>query len=867
MGWLSNSSSGAGSWIRDLRSHDKSYHRAMMAVGYLALRPVRGASQEARAGPAMTTLTTVAARMASAIRGIALGYIAIQVIIWRSFYAADPWRITGPVVAAACAVAVVGYLRWRPPGSRPPGWRLAVADSAVQVALALGAVSCVPSAMRGDTANWLYIGMASQLVIPAWFSPAPVFVPLALASGTAYWAGAVMSPAGAGATANSPAAAAAFLFAVAVVARCGLRMIYRRAAAADVWLARADRDSRVQYVALSRNTERREHERLLHDTVLNTLTALARRAGSRADEVVARSRHDVTLVERVLTQAGDLGPPPGGPDGGLLAGLGAMATRMRSGGLLVHVDVARRGPAGDAGPVAERGGPLGDERDERDERVLAVPAQVARAITQAAGEALANVAAHAGTGEAWVVVDLIAAGAGQPGGLRVTVRDEGAGFDQARVDPARLGLRRSIVERAADWGAQASIRSAPGEGTVVTLCWTAPADTGRDAAASPSRGGGAGDAYDFDLSRMAGTVAAIWQVTLLIQVLAYLHDYWRPAVVIAVWAGLLAAAAWLVPRARAGGLSGAEAVAAVAIAVAAVALVGWQRRAHGAGGTVDWSVAGTGWLLALVALSRPARLWVSGAILVFAAHAVVAIPVLGTASLGLARLAATAYTLIVVLAVFGAMRPAVRTQAAMAARRAALVSRAAAESAAADAVRADRRERLALLESEALPLLRGICDGTLDAADRDVRDRCARHAATLRRALVDRAPAAGGLLSGLEPALRSAAARGVLTEVQVIGDPGQPGREVAGATLAAIDGVMRVLQPQPVTMTVLAAEDDVELYVTFDQPPRAAPGTTELTMTELAVAVPAAARWSATVDVEGNGAGCLEVRWRKLVAA
>jgi len=842
----------------------------MLAVGSLALRPVRGASEGARAGPAMTTLITVAARTAATVRGVALGYIAVQLVIWRSFYAADPWRLAGPVVAATCAAAVLGYLRWRPAGWRPPGWQLAVADSAVQMGLALGAVACVPPAMRGDTANWLYIAMASQLVVPAWFAPARVFLPLALASGLAYWAGAVRSAPQPAAAANSPAAAAAFLLAVAAIAWCGLRMVYRRAAAADLSLESADRDSRAHYVALSRNTERREHERLLHDTVLNTLTALGRRVGGRRDEVVARSAHDVALMERALTQTSDLGQPCGEPDGGLLAGLEGVITHMRARGLIVHIDVTRRAPAGD-GAAGGGGGLLGDER------VLIVPAQVARAITQAAAEALANVSAHAGTGEAWVEVGLT-----PPGSLQVTVRDKGAGFDPARIDPARLGLRRSIVERAADWGARASIRSAPGEGTVVSLCWTAPAGTGREASAgaSPDRqdvarrdsastdtgaaGGSAmaADAYDFDLPRMAGTVAAIWQLTLLIQVLAYLHDYRHPAVVLAVWIGLLAAAVWLVPRTRAGGLSGAEAVAAVALAVAAVALVGWERRAHGAAGTVDWSVAGTGWLLALVALSRPPWLWVSGAIGVFAAHAIVAIPLLGTASLGLSRLAATAYTLVVVLAVFGAMRPAVRTQAAMAARRAALVSRAAAESAAAEAVQADRRERLALLESEALPLLRSISAGTLDTASSDVRERCAWHAATLRRALVDRAPAAGGLLSELEPALRSAAARGLLTEVQVVGDPGLPGREVAGATLAAVDGVMRALPPHPVTLTVLAAGDDVEVYVAFGHPPRPVPALTELT-----AAVPAAARWSATVDVEDDGAGCLEVRWRKPVAA
>ena len=56
----------------------------------------------------------------------------------------------------------------------------------------------------------------------------------------------------------------------------------------------------------------------------------------------------------------------------------------------------------------------------------------------------------------------------------MTVRDEGPGFDPGSVDPARLGVRRSITERVEDWGGSAWVRSAPGEGTTVSLCW--PAD-------------------------------------------------------------------------------------------------------------------------------------------------------------------------------------------------------------------------------------------------------------------------------------------------------------------------------------------------------------------------------------------------------
>ena len=450
----------------------------------------------------MTALRSVAARIARTVRCIAIAYIAVQVIIWHSFYAAGPWRLAGPAAAIIWGAIAVVYLR-----RRWPGWRAATVDSGVYVALALSAGWCVPPAMRGDAANWLFIAMQSQLIVSAWFAPGVVSAVLALASGAAYWAGAGLAPAGSGG--NSPAAASALLIAVATAHRCGRSMFYRRAAEADSALAQADADARGQYVGLSRNIERREHERLLHDTVLNTLTVLAR-AGSTgegsadassgdgssagegsadggsgahgaasgsadAGEVVGRCRHDVTLMEFVLGDPGDPARQAGRAYEGMVAAIEALAVEMRARGLDVHVAVASD-PAGAAGhaPV--------------------VPVPVAVAIVRATREALANVISHAGTAEAWVVVSPAAPGAdtSAPDGVRVTVRDTGAGFDPASVDPARLGLRRSITERIADWGGRASIRSAPGDGTEVSMCWPGlgqpgpgqpgPGQPGRDAA-------------------------------------------------------------------------------------------------------------------------------------------------------------------------------------------------------------------------------------------------------------------------------------------------------------------------------------------------------------------------------------------------
>jgi len=261
--------------------------------------------------------------------------------------------------------------------------------------------------------------------------------------------------------------------------------------------------------------------------------------------------------------------------------------------------------------------------------------------------------------------------------------------------------------------------------------------------------------------------------------------------------------------------------------------------------------------LALVVLSRPVWVWVGGAAAVFAAHAVFVIRVLGVTPLGLQRLAAAAFILVVFLVVFAALRPTMHTQGQLAARRAALASRMAAERAALAAVREDRQRRLTLLEMAALPLLRAIADGTLSPADAQVRQRCARHAAEIRRALADHPRSGAELLAELEPALRCAAARGLPVEVQVVGDPVRPGPEVAAAALAAVDSVLSVLPPHPVMLTVLGAGDGVELYVTFDRPPPAAPD-----LAALQQRVPARARWSAMFDVNEAGAGCLEVRWR-----
>jgi len=396
----------------------------------------------------MATLRSVIARLAWTTRCAGLVYVAVQVVVCHRFYATDPWRLWAPVAAMAWAVTMAVRLR-----RRWPSPRFACADSAAYVTLALSAQGAVPAGIRDHAFSWVVISMSSQLIVPAWYGPAALSVPLALCSPAAYWIGATRA---AGADHRTVTSAAILLILVAGAHLYGRRELGGRAEAADAILDRADRAASEHYVILSRNIERREHERLLHDTVLNTLTALAR-AGGDVAEGVSRCRQDVALIEAALSDPDDPGPR----FRDVADGVRGVAAEMRARGLDVHVDIAGEGAAD-------------------------IPATVTAAISNAAREALSNVIAHAGTGQAWVEVRL----AGQDR-LRVTVRDDGAGFDPARVDQTRLGLRRSIAERTADCGGQAAIWSAPGQGTVVTLSWPAAAEAGQTALAGspPAREG------------------------------------------------------------------------------------------------------------------------------------------------------------------------------------------------------------------------------------------------------------------------------------------------------------------------------------------------------------------------------------------
>jgi signal transduction histidine kinase len=182
-----------------------------------------------------------------------------------------------------------------------------------------------------------------------------------------------------------------------------------------------------------RSQERAEVAAHLHDSVLQTLALVQKRAGD-PREVAALARRQERELRSWLSGARSR------PDGGhrLVAALQAAAEEIEE-AHGVAVDVVA----------------VGDAPLDRD----------GEALVAAAREAMLNAAKFAG-GETTPVAVYAEAGDER---LQVFVRDRGPGFDLAAVPADRRGVRESIVGRMERHGGRATIQASPGGGTEVEL--------------------------------------------------------------------------------------------------------------------------------------------------------------------------------------------------------------------------------------------------------------------------------------------------------------------------------------------------------------------------------------------------------------
>jgi signal transduction histidine kinase/phage shock protein PspC (stress-responsive transcriptional regulator) len=206
------------------------------------------------------------------------------------------------------------------------------------------------------------------------------------------------------------------------------------------WWLRIAMEAAAERRARIRAEERAEMASRVHDSVLQTLALIQRRAGDQ-HQVIQLAR----AQERELRAWLFDGRPPGSMEG--------QAATVADGVRVIQQDVeSQHGVAVEAVTVGDC---------ELDDDLSALLA--------AAREATVNAAKWSGAD----VVSLFAEV--EPDSVSLFVRDRGRGFDPAAVPSDRKGLAESVRARMARRGGSATVRSTPGQGTEVSLVMPRPA--------------------------------------------------------------------------------------------------------------------------------------------------------------------------------------------------------------------------------------------------------------------------------------------------------------------------------------------------------------------------------------------------------
>jgi signal transduction histidine kinase len=208
-------------------------------------------------------------------------------------------------------------------------------------------------------------------------------------------------------------------------------------------IASIGRAHRAERQASEIEAQRRQSARLLHDTVLATLTLLAHSGVGVAPAALQQQAADDAKLLRQLR-------------------LGATPTPLSSGGYnLEPVEETVLGTTLES--VKQRFGRMGLEVSWHGTGQVLLPSDVLDAFLLALAECLENVRRHSGVREAHVtIVDDATT-------VRAMITDAGVGFILDDVDSARLGFKESVVARLKEVGGHARLFSEPGSGTTVVL--------------------------------------------------------------------------------------------------------------------------------------------------------------------------------------------------------------------------------------------------------------------------------------------------------------------------------------------------------------------------------------------------------------
>lgn len=223
--------------------------------------------------------------------------------------------------------------------------------------------------------------------------------------------------------------------------------------ALGAWVDRAiaDATERIDEVGRAHEAERlaseleaqqRQDARVLHDTVLATLSLLAHSGLGVGPSALRQQAGDDARLLRQLR----LGAP-------LDAGSTAIFSPDSDDEVLSTTFES----------VRKRFARMGLDVNWHGAGQLALPRETLDALLGALGECLENVRRHSGVNEADVTVT------DDDRTVRAMVTDTGHGFEPDAIDGARLGYAESVVGRLNTVGGRARVFSSPGSGTTVML--------------------------------------------------------------------------------------------------------------------------------------------------------------------------------------------------------------------------------------------------------------------------------------------------------------------------------------------------------------------------------------------------------------
>jgi signal transduction histidine kinase len=353
-------------------------------------------------------------------------FAALAAVQWRM---GSTRTVLWPLVVVGVGIATIVLLRLEAVGlfdgmaglSAPVGMNRGISD----------AMRVLASCAAASAGILLTVSLGRMLILVAAFAATMITVAVAFTDSTALAYASLTTIAGwAGMTATG------------TVLSTGLLRAARRISS----IGRAHRSERH---ASETEAQRRQGARLLHDTVLATLTLLAHSGvGVSRSALRRQAADDARLLRQLRLNASPVG----------MSGVAAaeQATTTATGTIVLE-------QPDNLGRVRKRFEKLGLEVDWHGESSVRLGAANLEAFLLALGECLENVRRHSGVQEAHVTITE------DEETVRAVVTDNGKGFVPAEVPEARLGFRESVVGRLREVEGSARVFSAPGAGTTVVL--------------------------------------------------------------------------------------------------------------------------------------------------------------------------------------------------------------------------------------------------------------------------------------------------------------------------------------------------------------------------------------------------------------